>query len=161
MTIRTLHVRPGAVEVAGSDTTLSTLGLGSCVAVAIHEPELRMGALCHALLPEPIPGRPVSPRGRFASHAVPALVEKLEAAGASRSRLRAWIIGGATMFPVLVGNQESIGARNVRAARAALEQLGIPIVAEDVGGTYGRSVYFIVRDGTIEVRSVHQRKVIS
>ncbi len=161
MTKRTLHVRPGAVEVAGPDTTLVTLGLGSCVAVVIHEPSRGMGALCHALLPEPIPGRPLAPRGRFASHAVPALVEKLEAAGALRSRLQAWIVGGATMFPVLVGDQESIGTRNIRAARSALEELGIPIVAEDVGGSHGRSVYFAVGDGTIEVRSVQNRKVLT
>lgn len=161
MTKRTLHVRPGAVEVAGSDTTLSTLGLGSCVAVAIHEPERGIGALCHALLPEPIAGHRDGPRGRFASYAVPALVEKLEAAGATRSRLRAWIIGGATMFPMLVGGQEPIGSRNVRAARAALEALGIPVVAEDVGGSHGRSVFFSVGAGTIEVRSVHQKKVIT
>lgn len=161
MTKRTLHVRPGEVEVAGPEITLSTLGLGSCVAVAIHEPSQGLGALCHALLPEPIPGRPLAPRARFASEAVPALVEQLEAAGAVRSRLRAWIVGGATMFPILVGDQESIGARNVRAARSALEALGIPVVAEDVGGSYGRSVYFAVGDGTIEVRSVHNRKILT
>ncbi|HEX7120159.1 MAG TPA: chemotaxis protein CheD [Longimicrobiales bacterium] len=160
MTKGTLHVRPGDVEVAGAGTVLATLGLGSCVAVALHDPGSELGALCHAMLPAPLPGRSAVSVGRFASLVVPAQVEKLESAGADRSRLRAWLVGGATMFSIFAGDQESVGSRNVRAARAALESLGIPVVAEDVGGTYGRSVYFTVGEGTIEVRSVQNRKIV-
>ncbi|HEX6939398.1 MAG TPA: chemotaxis protein CheD [Longimicrobiales bacterium] len=156
----TLHVRPGDVEVAGAGAVLATLGLGSCVAVALHDAEGGLGALCHAMLPDPLPGRPSGSAGRFASLAVPASVEKLVSAGAERARLRAWIVGGATMFSIFAGEGESIGCRNVRAARSALDALGIPVVSEDVGGTHGRSVYFAVGTGTVEVRSVHNGRVV-
>lgn len=155
-----VHVRPGDVEVAGAGGVLATLGLGSCVAVAVHDPASRLGALCHAMLPDPLPGRSAEPAGRFTSLAVPALIDALVAAGAARPRLRAWLVGGATMFPVFATESEAIGGRNVRAARDALESLRVPIVSEDIGGTYGRSVYFSIAEGTVEVKSVYGGKVV-
>lgn len=154
-------VRPGDVHVAGAGAVLATLGLGSCVAVAVHDPERPLGGMCHAMLPDPIPGRPNAPAGRFASLVVPALVDALLAAGAEASRLRAWIVGGATMFPMFASEGDAIGGRNVRAARSALERLGVPVVSEDVGGTWGRSVYFAVDHGSVEVKSVQDRRSLA
>lgn len=149
-------VRPGEVRTGKEKDVLATLGLGSCVAVALHDPVEKIGALCHAMLPTPIPGRSAEPTGRFASLAVPALVQSVIEAGADRARLEARVVGGATMFGALASDAEAIGTRNVRAARAALEALDVPVLSEDVGGTFGRSVYFNVGDGQIEVRSVHR-----
>jgi chemotaxis receptor (MCP) glutamine deamidase CheD len=47
----------------------------------------------------------------------------------------------------------------VEAARAALEEAGIPIDGEDVFGTYGRSVFLRTTDGKLLVTSVSNEDV--
>ncbi|HEX7049014.1 MAG TPA: chemotaxis protein CheD [Longimicrobiales bacterium] len=154
-------VRSSDLKVGDTTATLVTLGLGSCVAVALHDPEAQVGGLAHFLLPEPHPGRPVEPPGRFASTGIPRLIEMLEANAADRRRIRARLIGGASMFPSLASEgTRTMGERNIAAARAALAKARIPVVGEDVGGVYGRSVYFRVADGRVLVKSVHLRDIV-
>lgn len=148
------------IAVARGDERLSAVGLGSCVAVLLHDPVARLAGLAHVLLPiarDPLGGgRP----GKFASTAVPLLVDEMECAGASRSRLRARLVGGATMFrSLLASGTAHTGVRNVAAARAALDLLGIPVVAEEVGREHGRSVVFEARDGSAVVTS-HQHPTV-
>lgn len=151
----TILVRVAQFAVGGPDVELVTLGLGSCVAIVLHDPIARLGGLAHALLPDPSTARETSNPAKFAETAVPALVAELERHGAERGRLRAKLVGGAAMFAnLLQTNGLNMGERNVQAARAALAALAIPVVAEDVGGDYGRSVRFAPRDGRVRVRSV-------
>ena len=77
--------------------------------------------------------------------------------GAEPRRIRARIAGGASMFGALMGaGGVNIGERNVVAVRAALDRAGIPLVADDTGSDYGRSVFFFVDDGRVEVRSLRR-----
>jgi chemotaxis protein CheD len=46
-----------------------------------------------------------------------------------------------------------MGERNVVASRELLNQHGIPLVGEMVGGEMGRSVWFHLDDGAVIVRS--------
>ena len=48
----------------------------------------------------------------------------------------------------------NIGERNVAATRDVLAAASIPLLAEDTGLDYGRSVYFHLADGRVEVRSL-------
>ncbi|MEO5511113.1 MAG: chemotaxis protein CheD [Longimicrobiales bacterium] len=153
-------VRIGDVKVAGEGATLLTIGLGSCVAIALYDPKTRIGGLAHAMLPHPSNGRKDAPPGRFAATAVPQLLELMKEAGASPRRIRARLAGGASMFrDLLEGDGLKLGRRNVEAARQALGELGIKIDGEDVLGTYGRSVYLNTVDGTLRVTSVRQPDV--
>jgi chemotaxis protein CheD len=153
-------VHIGDVKVAGEGATLLTIGLGSCVAIVLYDPKVRIGGLAHAMLPHPSNGRKDAPPGRFAATAVPQLLELMKAAGASPRRIRARLAGGASMFrDLLEGDGLKLGRRNVEAAREALAELGIDIDGEDVFGTYGRSVYLNTEDGTLRVTSVRQPDV--
>lgn len=153
-------VRPGDVEVAGVGRVLATLGLGSCVAVALFDREAEVGGLCHAMLPSPPSGRPGGRPGRYVSLAIPRLLDLARDAGAESNRLVAWIVGGATMFPGLTSDGEGIGSRNVRAARAELESVGVRVVGEDVGGSHGRSVYLDLEAGALRVRAVSREDLV-
>jgi chemotaxis protein CheD len=151
----------GEAKTAGAGTVLYTLGLGSCVAIVLFDGESRIGGLAHALLPEPRAGRKHLPPARYASTAVPALLELMEAAGASRRRIRARLAGGASMFDaILTEGGRQLGMRNVDAARSALARAGIPVDREDVGGTHGRSVYVHIDDGRMIVSSVLHPDVV-
>lgn len=136
------------------DLTLVTVGLGSCVAIVLHDAESRVGALAHVLLPHAAHTSGVHAAGKIASSAVPAMLQQMRAEG-STGEVQARLVGGASMFaPLLRQGAMSIGARNVQACRLACAHHGIPIVGEAVGGERGRSVRFEVRTGRLAIRTV-------
>lgn len=137
------------------DRVLVTLGLGSCVAIMLHDPQAGAGAMAHVLLPSISLARDITNRAKFPETAVPLLVERLKALGADPRRLVAKLAGGASMFGQLITpGTIQMGERNVLAARSALRAAAIPIVREAVGGERGRTVRFHVKDGRVEIRSV-------
>ena len=134
---------------------LVTLGLGSCVAIMLHDPQAGAGAMAHVLLPSKSLARDATNPAKFPETAVPLLIERLSALGADPRRLVAKLAGGASMFAQLMTpGTVQMGERNVTAARDALRAAGIPVVRESVGGGVGRSLRFYVGDGRVEVRSV-------
>lgn len=142
------------LDVRAGDATLVTIGIGSCVAIALHDAGNRVGGLAHVLLPHAAlsshPGRP----GKFPATAVPAMLERMRELGA-RGEIRARLIGGASMFGgLLPSGSIGLGVRNVKAARQACVEHAVPVVAEVVGGTMGRSVFFDVATGRVQVRTV-------
>jgi len=142
-------------RVAVAPAVLVTYGLGSCLGIVLDDRERSLGGLAHTLLPERRPGFDDQRQSKFVDVAIRLMLEELLAMGARRGSLSARIAGGANMFESLSGPAgEGIGARNVRAARAALEALAIPLVAEDVGGSHGRTVEYDLATGRVEVRSV-------
>lgn len=137
------------------DGVLITLGLGSCVAIMLHDPQTKAGAMAHVLLPSISLARDITNRAKFPETAVPLLVERLKGLGADPRRLVAKLAGGASMFSQLVTpGTIQMGERNVLAARTSLRAAGIPILREAVGGERGRSIRFYVKDGRVEIRSV-------
>jgi chemotaxis protein CheD len=133
---------------------LSVLGLGSCVAVMLYDERARVGGLAHVLLPDPSYSASPEKHWRFATTAVPALVEEMEEAGADRRRVKARLVGGACMFQDLMPSDgPHIGARNLAAAREALARGGIAVIGEEVGGDFGRSIDFYLNSGRVRVTS--------
>lgn len=148
------HVRIAHHAVARWDGRLVTIGLGSCVAIALYDAKHRVAGLAHVLLPDPSIARDASNPARFASTAVPMLLEEMRALGA-RGPFAGKLAGGAALFGALLGSGGAqMGARNVAAARSALAAAGIPVVAEETGGNGGRSVSLEVSSGALTVRSV-------
>jgi len=142
-------------RVATAPTVLVTYGLGSCLGIVLDDRERSLGGLAHTLLPAQRPGLGDQRLSKFVDVAIRMMLEELLAQGARRESLTARIAGGANMFGSLSGpSGEGIGARNARAARAALEALAIPLVAEDVGGSHGRTIEYDLVTGRVEVRSV-------
>ncbi len=138
-----------------AEGTISTIGLGSCVAIVLHDPGVRVGALAHVLLPGESMSRDRSNPAKFPATVVPLLIQEMSDLGARLGRIRAKIVGGASMFgTALASGGINIGDRNVAAVRDVLAGAGVPIVAEDTGSNYGRSVFLYVDDGRVEVRSL-------
>ncbi|MEO9036265.1 MAG: chemotaxis protein CheD [Gemmatimonadaceae bacterium] len=138
-----------------TEGTICTIGLGSCVAIVLHDPTAKVGALAHVLLPNQSMSRDQSNPAKFPSTVLPILLREMRELGANLSRIRAKIAGGASMFGnVLVSSGVNIGERNIVAVRDALADARVPIVGEDTGSNYGRSVYLFVEDGRVEVRSL-------
>jgi chemotaxis protein CheD len=131
---------------------LSTFGLGSCVAVALHEPASSISALAHVMLPRNQGNRDGDSLGKFADTAVKAMLKEMEEKGADRSEVRAKVVGGSEMFD-FSGIAEGVGRRNVESVKRELQTQDIPIEAEDVGGDHGRSVRFDGATGTLLLKT--------
>ena len=149
-------MRVADFAVGRAEDVIVTIGIGSCVAIALYEPASRIGALAHILLPSEGLSRDRTNRAKFPSTAIPLLLEEMQKAGA-RGMPRAKIAGGASMFGALIpAGGINMGERNVLATRSALQQAGVPLAGIDVGGDHGRSVYFHLDDGRLVVRSLRK-----
>lgn len=141
--------------VVAAPARIITIGLGSCVAIVLHDAKARVGGMAHVLLPSPSASDDRSTPGKFPSTAVPMLLDEMKALGA-RGPITARLVGGASLFGTLLTQDgaRAIGVRNVEASRAALADANVRVVGELVGGDVGRSVYFEVDSGRVNVRSM-------
>lgn len=134
---------------------LVTLGLGSCVAIVLYSREAVIGTMAHVMLPLAYKDQENETPGKFADSAVAVMVRQMEIRGIVPSRIVAKMAGGADMFAdQFKGAGRRIGARNVLAARKALDNFGVRLVAQDVGGISGRTVEFITETGLFTVRTL-------
>lgn len=138
-------------EYAVSTRPMRSNGLGSCVAVALLDPEASVGGLAHVMLPDS-DRREGDPPAKFADTAVPHLVREVVARGGQRQRLSAKYAGGSDLFE-FSGVGERIGERNAEGVRRALTEAAIPVDGCDVGGDYGRTVTLDPRAGTVRIET--------
>ena len=142
------------LNVARAPDVLVTYALGSCVGICLYDSFTRVAGLSHIMLPSSARSRDKSQPARYADTAIPMLIQRMVAAGANKSRLRAKIAGGAKMFATVSDNSLSnIGQRNVAAVKETLRAYGIPILADDTGKDYGRTLYFNAADGSMRIKS--------
>ncbi len=133
-----------------------TYALGSCVGICLYDKQLKIGGLSHIMLPESsMFSKNDINRMKFADTAIVDLVRDLVRLGADRRRLTAKIAGGAQMFEAQQGSLVgTIGDRNIASVKSTLQSLKIPIIAEDTGSNYGRTVYFNLDTGIMKVQSL-------
>jgi chemotaxis protein CheD len=137
-----IAVRMGEIAVSSNpDDVLLSIGLGSCIGLALVDQRRGIAGLAHVMLPEALGGG--GPVGKFADLAVPELVAQVTALGTARPMLRAVLVGGAQMFSLGTSGALDIGVRNDVAVRDALRKERISIAAADVGGSKGRTIRVI------------------
>ena len=129
---------------------LVSLGLGSCIGLALLDRRTGVAGLAHVVLPAS-GGNGADNVLKFADHAVPELVDRVVAAGGRRLRLEAALVGGASMFATSSSALE-VGQRNEAAVRDQLKTLRIPVIAAETGGTRGRTMRVHVDDVRVTVR---------
>ena len=143
------------LKVCLSPNSVTTLGLGSCVGIAIRDPQTKVGGLAHVMLPDSTAIRQNNNIYKCADTGIAELVRLMEAEGAKRSRMVAKIAGGAQMFAFQNKSElVRVGDRNVEASKKKLKELGIPILSEDTGDSYGRTVIFYPETGDYVIRAV-------
>jgi chemotaxis protein CheD len=146
----------GEAAIAGPDAYIVTHALGSCVAVCLWDPDAKIGAMLHFLLPESRvnPERAKTQPGTFADTGIPLLIAEAMKHGLNKKRCRAHLFGGAALG---VQGGLDVGKRNALAARRLLWQQGIFVHAEALGGTEPRTVNFSVSDGLYQVSCGRER----
>lgn len=141
---------------------VTTLGLGSCVGIALRDPVTKIGGLAHIMLPDSTAIRNSSQNiAKFADTGIVELVNQMEKLGANKARLEAKIAGGATMFQFNTNNGTMmIGERNVEASKQKLAELNIPLLAQDTGANYGRTVTYYPETGEFHIRAVGKAQTV-
>ncbi len=141
-------VRMGEIEVSTrTGDELVTRGLGSCIGLALIDRTSGVAGMAHVVLPEST-GTDPEP-GKFADLAVPALIARMQAAGAVLRRLEAVLVGGARMFDL---GEMDIGARNAVAVKAGLARAGLTVSAAETGGNRGRTMRLTVGEFAVTVK---------
>ncbi len=151
------------LKICKAPDVLTTLGLGSCIGIAIYDPTTKISGLAHIMLPDSTQIRNNSNPAKFADTGITLLVDDMVKAGANRRKLVAKIAGGAKMFELSGAHTQSIniGEKNAIASRDKLKELGIPLLAEDTGLNFGRTVEFYSESGDYLIKSVgHPQKTI-
>jgi chemotaxis protein CheD len=134
---------------------LITVGLGSCIGIAIYDSTTKIGGLAHIMLPDSTQFSNVNNPMKFADLAIPLLLEKMQKEGASNRNLKAKIAGGASMFNFSDKSMiMDIGNRNSNSVKKVLKDIGIPILSEDTGGNKGRTMVFDPANGVVQIKTV-------
>ncbi len=145
-------VKIGEIAIGQAAGSLACIGVGSCIIIILYHPPTKIGGFAHIILPsKEFASNNANPL-RFPEEALGELLNRMKDMGAVKSEMWSKIVGGASLFAQL--SARSIGTLNVRASRDVLAKSGIPIIAEDVLGNSGRSVYLNLNDGTVRVRKI-------
>ncbi|AKB84048.1 Chemotaxis protein CheD [Methanosarcina barkeri 3] len=141
----------GAYALSKSPVKIKTSGLGSCVSITLHDRREKVGGLVHTMLPSISHSRIKDNPLKYTDFGIEYLTAEILKKGSSRKRLEAKIVGGAHMFE---NRNLKIGERNVKWAKTTLEKFEIPIIAEDTGKNYGRTVTFDTSTGDLLIRTI-------
>ena len=141
----TIKVDMADLNVVKSPDKITTLGLGSCVGVAIRDPITKVGGLAHVMLPNSKTIKNNSNIYKFADTGIEELVRLMVMQGFAFQNK---------------SDMVRVGEQNVEASKAKLKELNIPLLAEDTGKNYGRTVIFDPESGELVIRYVGKEEVV-
>lgn len=134
---------------------IMTIGLGSCIGIALYDKTIKIAGLAHIMLPDSTQFKTIANPMKFANLAIPMLIERMEKQGCKKRNIVAKIAGGASMFNFTDKSIISdIGKRNAESVKKTLKDEGIPIIAEDTGGDKGRTMIINAEDGKVILKTV-------
>jgi chemotaxis protein CheD len=150
-------IRVGMADLSASShpAKLTTLGLGSCVGIALYDVKTKVIGLAHAMLPDSSQAKNRENVAKFVDTSITVLISEMERLGGRRENIIAKLAGGAQMFAFRQSmDLMRIGHRNVIAAKEKLNELNIPIVSEDTGGSHGRTIVLDSETGMLSIKTI-------
>ncbi|MDU1443890.1 MAG: chemotaxis protein CheD [Clostridium cochlearium] len=155
MEVKEYRVGIADLNVAKSPDKIITVGLGSCIGIALYDKINGIGGLLHIMLPDSTQFKNVTNPLKFSDLGIPILIDKMKEKGANVRNLRAKISGGASMFNFSDKSMiMDIGRRNIESVKKKLNELSIPILAEEVGGNKGRTMILDTSNGVVQIKTV-------
>jgi len=127
--------------------------LGSCVAVCLYDPILKVGGINHYMLPLWNGQGLASPK--YGNIAIEKLLEKMYIMGSQKINIKAKVFGGGEVIETTI-KQFNIGERNIQLAFEMLDELKIPVIAKSVGGKQGRKIEFNTNTGEVRHRFIEK-----
>jgi len=144
----------GVADMKTSDdpeVSLVTHSLGSCMGLAVYDPQSKVGGMLHYMLPESSsPERAKSKPLMYADTAIPLLFKSCYELGAVKRRMVVKVTGGSQILDPT--EQFMIGKRNYAALRKILFRNNVLINAEDIGGSVSRTMRLSIATGEVSVK---------
>lgn len=158
--MKTIYVRIADLAVLQREGLLITIGLGSCVGVALYDLEHKIAGLAHIFLYDSNKYSRTSTANRFnpakfADTAIPELIKTMKRLGSRGNHLVAHLAGGSKLFDFKFKGAD-IGQKNLEASQAKLRELGITVLSEDTGGNYGRTMKIDASTGKVMIISLNK-----
>ncbi len=150
-----IRVGMGDYKICRAPQKISTLGLGSCLGVVLYDKSTRICGLAHVMLPDSRRVKKDISRLKFVDTCLQDMYDDLLRQSVNPVALVAKIVGGAKMFSYQSDTSfMNIGAQNIRAVREKLHMWDIPVVAQDVGKTCGRTIVFDPETGELHISTI-------
>jgi chemotaxis protein CheD len=150
-----IFLKPGNVFFSDRPAVVTTV-LGSCISVVLHHRELRIGAICHALLPQ---GECLGEeRLRYVDCSILWMIGVFRRREVPLHELDVKLFGGSDMWDFLSARQMSVGCQNIDAALELIQAMGLRLAASCVGGPRGRKLYFYTDTGEVLVQYQNRLK---
>ena len=131
--------------------------LGSCISVCLFENNLKFGGMNHFMLPEMKEWE--NPEDdynytRYGLYAMEVLINEIIKLGGKKANLTAKIFGGGHVLTGMTSNVLQVPDKNIRFARKFLADENIPIISEDVGGSWPRKVFFFNTENRVLMKKI-------
>ncbi|MDO8350701.1 MAG: chemotaxis protein CheD [Gallionella sp.] len=144
-----IYLLPGDFHFSDENTRIHTV-LGSCISIALWHPLLRIGGMCHFVLPNRLKRLNHEPKGHYADEAIELMLHEISKRNTRPSDYHVKLFGGGNMFEHVPARQTlNIARDNIEAARILLKAHGFVIQAEHVGGNGHRRIIFDLHDGSV------------
>lgn len=155
MEVKEYRVGIADLNVSKSPDRIITVGLGSCIGIALYDRINGVGGLLHIMLPDSTQFKNINNPLKFSDLGIPIMIDKMRIKGANVRNLKAKISGGASMFNFSDKSMiMDIGRRNIQSVKKKLNELSIPILAEEVGGNKGRTMILDTSNGIVQIKTV-------
>lgn len=148
-------IHAGQIHIDTAPSAISTI-LGSCVAICLYDSTLGIGGMNHYLLPFWNGNGLQTPK--FGNISIPKMIEQMRSKGSNVKNIEAKVFGGASMKINRLDTM-MIGEKNILVAREILKEYKISIVAEDIGGEYGRKIQFDLLKGKVLMKYAHKNSL--
>src|SRR3569623_1674407 len=127
-------LQPGDFYFGGRDTRVRTF-LGSCVSIVMWHERLRIGGMCHYLLPSRRGAAEDGLDGRYADEAMEMFMRAICAAGTRPVEYHVKIFGGGNKYPshLISVFVIDVPAEYFTAARELIDHFGLYLLAEHLG----------------------------
>ena len=136
-----IYLKPGEIYLGAEPTVVTTI-LGSCVSMIFFNQLQRLGAICHAVLPEDVHQEQSF---RFVDSSFYWMLEQFQSRGIASKQIQVKLFGGADVLECFRGECQTatVGQQNIQQALKLFEAHGLQIQASNLGGTVGRKIFFI------------------
>jgi len=164
VTLANVYLKPGEIFISDKPTIVKTV-LGSCISLTMFNSRLRVGAICHGMLPDCNemngPNCACIEGYRYVDCSIRNMLEEMHSLGILNEEIEVKIFGGADMFKTVRGRPNSInvGEQNMTAAFKIMGDSNLRLAASDIGGSSGREIIFIPNTGQVFLKKLKKAEM--
>jgi chemotaxis protein CheD len=147
-----IFLKPGEICISREPAVVSTI-LGSCIAVTMFNERLKVGGICHALLPERLSSGNADDC-RYVDSSILYMLKYLETMGIKRHEVEIKLLGGADVLDIMDEKGPSVGRQNIEKALEMMDTQKLTIARSDVGGKTGRNIRFYTHTGDVLLKRI-------